>query len=35
VLRGRFINWTLPNLLPQRVVDRLIAAQFGLTRRSA
>jgi NAD(P)-dependent dehydrogenase (short-subunit alcohol dehydrogenase family) len=35
VLRGRFINWTLPNFLPKRVVDRLIAAQVGLTRRSA
>lgn len=27
------LNWVLPNLLPQRVIDRLIARRFGLTRR--
>jgi NAD(P)-dependent dehydrogenase (short-subunit alcohol dehydrogenase family) len=34
VVPNRFVNWTLPNLLPKRVVDRLIAKRFGLTRRS-
>ncbi|MGO8920650.1 MAG: SDR family NAD(P)-dependent oxidoreductase [Stellaceae bacterium] len=34
VVPNRFVNWTLPNLLPKRLVDRLIARQFGLTRRS-
>jgi hypothetical protein len=34
VLRNRFVNWTLPLLLPKRVVDRLIARALGLTRRS-
>jgi hypothetical protein len=33
VLRGRFFNWTLPLLLPKRVVDRVIAKALGLTRR--
>ena len=33
VVQNRFFNWTLPMLLPKRVVDRLIAKQFGLTRR--
>jgi NAD(P)-dependent dehydrogenase (short-subunit alcohol dehydrogenase family) len=27
---GRFQNWTLPRLLPTRVVDRIIAKTFGL-----
>jgi NAD(P)-dependent dehydrogenase (short-subunit alcohol dehydrogenase family) len=27
---GRFQNWTLPMLLPARVVDRIIAKTFGL-----
>jgi NAD(P)-dependent dehydrogenase (short-subunit alcohol dehydrogenase family) len=34
VVPHRFANWTVPNLLPKRVVDRLIARKFGLTRRS-
>lgn len=33
VVPGRFVNWTLPMLLPKRVVDRLIAKRLGLTRR--
>jgi NAD(P)-dependent dehydrogenase (short-subunit alcohol dehydrogenase family) len=28
------VNWTLPNLLPTRLVDRLIAKRVGLTRRA-
>lgn len=27
---GKLINWTLPNTLPRRVVDRLIGGQLGL-----
>ena len=33
VVQSRFVNWTLPTLLPKRVVDRLIARRLGLTRR--
>jgi hypothetical protein len=33
VVPNRFVNWTLPMLLPKRVVDRLIAKRLGLTRR--
>lgn len=28
----RFKNWTMPRLLPKRVVDRLIGKQFGLLK---
>jgi len=34
VVPNRLFNWTLPMMLPKRVVDRLIAKQFGLARRS-
>jgi NAD(P)-dependent dehydrogenase (short-subunit alcohol dehydrogenase family) len=34
VVTNRLVNWTLPILLPKRVVDRLIANRLGLTRRS-
>jgi NAD(P)-dependent dehydrogenase (short-subunit alcohol dehydrogenase family) len=27
---GRFQNWTLPMMLPKRVVDRIVAKTFGL-----
>jgi len=27
---GRFQNWTLPRMLPARVVDRIIARTFGI-----
>jgi hypothetical protein len=30
---NRLVNWTIPNLLPKRVIDRLIAKRIGLTRR--
>jgi len=33
VVPRKFFNWTLPRLLPPRVVDGIIAKQFGLTRR--
>jgi NAD(P)-dependent dehydrogenase (short-subunit alcohol dehydrogenase family) len=34
VVAGRFKNWTLPRLLPTRVVDGLVAKQFGLLRKA-
>jgi len=34
VLRNRFVNWTVPTLLPKRVLDRVIARAVGLTRRA-
>jgi NAD(P)-dependent dehydrogenase (short-subunit alcohol dehydrogenase family) len=30
VLRQKFTKWTLPNLLPKRIVDRLIGRRLGL-----
>lgn len=33
VVRNSLVNWTIPTLLPKRVLDRLIAARLGLTRR--
>lgn len=30
VVPGRFKNWTVPRLLPKRVLDRLIGKQVGL-----
>jgi hypothetical protein len=30
VVQQKFMNWTLPLLLPARVVDRLIGRQVGL-----
>lgn len=33
VVPNSLFNWTLPRLLPKRVVDGLIAKRFGLTRR--
>jgi NAD(P)-dependent dehydrogenase (short-subunit alcohol dehydrogenase family) len=34
VLQNRLFNWTLPLLLPKRVLDRVIARALGLTRRA-
>jgi hypothetical protein len=34
VLRNKLVNWTIPVLLPKRVLDRLIAGRLGLTRRA-
>jgi NAD(P)-dependent dehydrogenase (short-subunit alcohol dehydrogenase family) len=31
IVRGRFANWTVPSLLPDRLLDRVIARQVGLT----
>ncbi len=33
VVPQRFKNWTVPMLLPKRVVDRLIGKQFGLVKK--
>jgi NAD(P)-dependent dehydrogenase (short-subunit alcohol dehydrogenase family) len=33
ILRGKFLNWTLPLLLPKRTLDRIITRALGLTRR--
>lgn len=30
VVHQKFKNWTLPRLLPKRILDRLVAKQFGL-----
>jgi NAD(P)-dependent dehydrogenase (short-subunit alcohol dehydrogenase family) len=30
VVANKFVNWTLPRLLPKRVVDRLVASRLGL-----
>jgi short-subunit dehydrogenase len=35
VIPQRFKNWTLPRLLPKRMVDKLIAKQLGLARTRA
>lgn len=35
VLRDRFRLWTLPRLLPRRLVDRLLTRRLGLTRKAA
>ncbi len=32
VVPGKLKNWTIPRLLPARVVDRALASQFGLKR---
>jgi NAD(P)-dependent dehydrogenase (short-subunit alcohol dehydrogenase family) len=34
VLRNRLVNWTLPMLLPKRLLDRVIARALRLTRRA-
>jgi len=31
---GKLLNWTIPTVLPSRVVDRLIGGQLGLNRKS-
>jgi len=33
VVPKKLVNWTIPNLLPKRVIDRIIAKQLGLKRR--
>jgi len=35
ILRNKFSMWTLPNLLPKRMVDSFVAKRFGLKPRAA
>lgn len=30
-VRGRFLNWTLPSLLPAQLIDRILIQKFGLS----
>jgi hypothetical protein len=32
-VRNPLVNWLLPRVLPDRVLDRVIARQLGLRRR--
>ena len=34
VVPGHFQNWTMPRLLPSRVVDKVLAGRFGLIRKN-
>ncbi|MBL6750439.1 MAG: SDR family oxidoreductase [Nevskia sp.] len=33
VVPGRLANWTIPSLLPRRLVDKLIGSRLGLSRK--
>jgi short-subunit dehydrogenase len=35
ILRKKFVMWTLPQILPKRMVDAIIARRFGMKPRSA
>jgi NAD(P)-dependent dehydrogenase (short-subunit alcohol dehydrogenase family) len=35
ILRNKFSMWTLPNLLPKRMVDNFVAKRFGMKPRAA
>ncbi|HBK93157.1 MAG TPA: oxidoreductase [Parvularcula sp.] len=35
ILKNKFMMWTLPNLLPKRMVDSFVAKRFGLKPRTA
>jgi NAD(P)-dependent dehydrogenase (short-subunit alcohol dehydrogenase family) len=35
ILKNRFAMWTLPNLLPKRMVDAALLKRFGITPRAA
>jgi NAD(P)-dependent dehydrogenase (short-subunit alcohol dehydrogenase family) len=35
ILRNKFAMWTLPNLMPKRMVDKAVAKRFGMTPRGA
>lgn len=34
ILRNKFLMWTLPNLLPKRLLDRIVAKRFSLPTRA-
>lgn len=33
IMRNRFAGWTIPRLLPRRMLDRMLAKRMGLARR--
>lgn len=35
ILRSKFAMWTLPNILPKRMVDRAVAKRFGMKPRGS
>lgn len=35
ILRNKFAMWTLPNLLPKRMIDKAVAKRFGMKARGA
>ncbi len=35
ILRNKFAMWTLPNLMPKRMVDKAVAKRFGMKPRGA
>ncbi len=35
ILKNKFLMWTLPNILPKRVVDNAVAKRFGIVRSKA
>ncbi len=35
ILKNKFAMWTLPNLLPKRMVDNFVAKRFGMKPRAA
>ena len=35
ILRNKFAMWTLPNLMPKRLVDKAVAKRFGMSPRKA
>lgn len=35
ILKNKFAMWTLPNLLPKRMVDRAVAKRFGIPVKNA
>lgn len=35
ILKNKFAMWTLPNLMPKRLVDKAVAKRFGMSLRKA
>ena len=34
IVPKRFMNWTIPQLMPMRILDKLVAQFFGIKRRN-
>jgi len=34
IVPERFMNWTIPQLMPMRILDKLVAQFFGIKRRN-